>query len=95
VCVEGQDGGAEVVRAGLDPGGVEVAHLGEDLVDVDHESGDLVEAGFVAGGEILVRVASSKRKSMVAAMVVLVAVAACQLQLGKPETRELVTWARL
>jgi len=52
VCVEGQDGGAEVVRAGLDPGGVEVAHLGEDLVDVDHESGDLVEAGFVAGGEI-------------------------------------------
>ena len=39
------------MRAGLDLFGLDVPHAGEGLVDFEHEVGDLVEPGFLSGGE--------------------------------------------
>jgi hypothetical protein len=41
----------EVMRAGLDPGGVEVVHAGEGVVDLEEEGGHGVELGGLLGGE--------------------------------------------
>ncbi len=47
--------GGEVVRAGLDPFGLDVPHAGEGLVDFEHEVSNFVESGFLSGGERGVR----------------------------------------
>ena len=41
------------MRAGLDVGGVDIAHAGECVEDCEHVGGHFVELGDLFGGEIL------------------------------------------